>query len=181
VTGREFNFGVADAGRSGPTFVFQWREESGPRHQLSLDLGLADSDRRRTGLVLFGGGQYAFQMARSSSEVPLDFLFTLGAHLAVGDLTLFRVPVGLSIGHRFGLEGNLALTPYVHPRLSLDICNNCGGNSDLAASFDLGANFEITRTMAIRVSALFTGSDSFDEDGFGVSLAWTPPGLARRR
>lgn len=182
---REFNFGVAQADGPGTTLLFQWREESGPRQQLSLDAGIADSDVEDAELMLFVGGQYAFQMSRSTPDVPLDFLVTGGAYLAVGDFTLFRFPIGISVGHRFELEDGMALTPYVHPRLSIDLCNNCSadGNddsdSDIAVTFDLGLNFEVTRTVAIRAAAIFAGSDSFDSDGFGVSVAWTPPWLAR--
>lgn len=179
---REFNFAVAQADGPGTTLLFQWREEYGPRHQLSLDAGIADSDVDNAELMLFVGGQYAFQMSRSSPDVPMDFLFTAGAYLAAGDFTLFRFPVGVSVGHRFELEDAMALTPYVHPRLSIDLCNNCRGDdndSDIAVTFDLGLNFEVTRTVAIRAAAIFAGNDSFDDDGFGVSVAWTPPWLAR--
>lgn len=75
----------------------------------------------------------------------------------------------------------MALTPYIHPRLSLDFVSRRRGGNDLGLTFDLGANFEVSRTLAIRGAMLFTGTDSFDGEGFGVSLAWTPPSLARRR
>ena len=182
---REFNFAVAQADGPGTTLLFQWREESGPRQQLSLDAGIADTDVEDAALMLFVGGQYAFQMSRSTPDVPLDFLVTGGAYLAAGDFTLFRFPLGISVGHRFELEDAMALTPYVHPRISIDLCNNCSldgdsdSDSDIAVTFDLGLNFEVTRTVAIRAAAIFAGSDSFDNDGFGVSVAWTPPWLAR--
>ena len=184
VTVREFNFGVADASGAGTAIFFQWREDYGPRQQLSLDAGIADPDRGPSGLVVFVGGQYAYQISDANSDVPLDFLLTAGANLAIGSdrYSLLRFPVGLSVGHRFELEGNLALTPFVHPRLTLDICRHCqasgGSRTDLAVAFDVGANFEITPTVAIRGAALFSGSRSVDRDGFAVSLAWTPPGLA---
>jgi hypothetical protein len=179
-TVREFNFGVADASFAGTTLLFQWREEAGPNTQFSLDLGIADPDFDDSDILFLIGGQFAQQLARSSGDMPLDFLLTLGAFLAAGDGTLFRLPAGVSIGHRFPLEGGLALTPYVHPRISLDICGDCrGDDTDLNVSFDLGLNFELTRTLAIRASALLTSADRYD-DGFGVSLAWTPQSLARR-
>jgi hypothetical protein len=175
VVAREFNFGIADAGVAGTTLLFQWREEAGPRNQLSLDVGLADPQYGNV-LVLLGG-QFARQLATSGPDMPLDFLFTFGAYLATGDGTLFRMPVGVSVGHHFALDQGMALTPYLHPRVSVDICGSCRrSSSDLSVDFDIGVNFDITKSLAIRASALLTGSDRFD-DGFGISLAWKPPGL----
>lgn len=180
VTSREFNFGIADAGNAGTSVLFQWREGFGARSQFSLDFGIADPDGRGLDNVVFFGGQYAYQIARASADVPLDFLFTAGAGIAGGNNTTLRVPVGVSIGHRFPLDGTVALTPYVHPRLSLDFCDGCRGDeSQVGISFDVGANLEITRVLAIRGTAFFGGSDRFGEDGIGLSLVWTPPGLRR--
>lgn len=180
VISREYNFGIADTDRGGATLVFQWREQSGPRTQFSFDVGIADTDRRDTDLIAFGGVGIGHRLGSATDEVPLDFLLTGGVYLAIGDGTFFRVPIGVSMGHRFVLDGSLALTPYVHPRLSIDVCNDCGG-SDIGLTFDLGANFELSRSVSIRAAAVFAGSDTFDGEGFGISIAWTPPSLARRR
>ena len=179
-TTREFNFGFADAGGAGTSLLFQWRERAGTRSQLSADFGIADPEGKGIDNVVFLGGQYAYQLSKANRDVPLDFLFTVGAGLAFGNRTSLRVPVGVSIGHRFPLESDLAITPYVHPRLSVDFCGGCSGNeSQLGISFDVGANFEVTRVLALRGSAFFGGSDRFGQDGLGLSLAWTPPGLRR--
>jgi hypothetical protein len=176
---REFNLGVADGGTGGVSALFQWREQVGTRSQLSLDAGLADPEHRD--VILFVGGQYAQMLATSTSEVPLDFMITAGANVAIGDDLFIRAPVGIVVGHRFPLEGDLAITPYVHPRLSLDLCNDCGGDdTEFGLVFDLGATLELTRTISVRASAFFGGSNIFDDDGFGVSIAWAPGALARR-
>lgn len=180
LTDREFNFGIADAGSAGTSLVFQWREGYSPRSQFSLDIGFADPDSRGADNILFAGGQYAYQIAKASADVPLDFLLTAGAGLAFGNKTTLRVPLGVSIGHRFPLDGALALTPYVHPRVSLDFCGGCKGDeSQLGINFDVGANLELTRVLALRGTAFFGGSDRFGNDGIGISLVWTPPGLRR--
>lgn len=180
VVAREYNFGIADADAGGASIVFQWREQAGPQSLFSFDLGIADTDRGEDDLVLFGGVGFGHRLGTASNEVPLDFLFTAGAYLALGDVTLFRLPVGVSMGHRFTFSDGMSLTPYLHPRLSLDICSDCGDDSDIALAFDLGANFQIARSVSVRGAVVFSGSDYFDE-GFGISLAWTPPSLARRR
>ena len=186
VMNREFNFGVADAGHAGTTLIFQWREGLTQRTQLSFDLGFADPDGRQNGKLLLGVG-FAGMLTQASAEMPLDFLATGGLNFAVGEgPDLVRIPFGVSIGHRFALDAGFAITPYVHPRLSLDICTDSRGeendesDSDIGIDFDLGVNFEVTRQLSFRVSGMFGGSDAFrDSDGFGISLAWTPVGLSR--
>ena len=178
ITSRELNFGIADGGDAGTSLVFQWREQAAPRSQFSFDIGLADPEARRLDNVLFLGGNFGYQISTATPDVPLDFLLTAGAHAAFGNNTILRIPVGVSVGHRFPLEGTLALTPYLHPRLSLDFCGGCSDDeSQIGINFDVGANFELTRALAIRVSALFGGSDRFGDNGIGFSLAWSPPGL----
>ena len=186
VMNREFNFGIADAGNAGTSLVFQWREGLTQRTQLSFDAGFADPEGEGNGKLLLGG-QFAGMLTEAKADMPLDFLLTGGLNFAVGDGSdLLRVPFGVSVGHRFPLDEGFAITPYVHPRLSLDMCTDCGGRendesrTDLGIDFDLGVNFEVTPRLSFRVSALFGGSDTFgDSDGFGLSLAWSPAGLSR--
>jgi opacity protein-like surface antigen len=183
VTPREYNFGVADGGHAGTTFAFQWREGISADNQLSLDVGAADPDYSGSKFLL--GGQFAHQLTTSNAQMPFDMLFTAGLNGAFGDgYTVFRVPVGVSIGHRFPLEGGMAITPYAHPRMSVDVCSICGrdggSDSNIGLDFDLGADFQFTPQFALRLSALFSGSDYLGkQDAFGLSLAWTAPGLRR--
>ena len=180
VVTREFNFGFADAGSAGTSLLFQWREGISARDQWSLDAGLADPDGRGLDNVLFFGGQFAHQLTTSTRDVPLDFLLTVGAGVAIGNNTTLRVPVGVSVGHRFPLSGDLALTPFAHPRVSLDFCGGCKSDeAQLGIAFDLGANLELTPVLAVRGAAFFGGSSRFGDDGLGLSLVWTPPGLRR--
>jgi hypothetical protein len=184
VMNREFNFGVADAGDAGTSLIFQWREGLSNRSQLGLDVGFADPKAKGNGKFLLGG-QYAYLFTQGNAEMPLDFLGTAGIGFAFGDGgNLVRIPLGVSIGHRFALDQGFAITPYVHPRASIDICSDCsssGGNeTDLGIDFDIGANFEVTKQLSFRVSVLFGGSDTFgDSNGFGISLAWSPPQLSK--
>jgi hypothetical protein len=190
VVAREYNFGFADG--AGTTLLFQWREGRSLRNQLSLDVGFTDNSSFRGADVFFVGGQFAHQLAVARAEMPFDLLWTLGANAAFSNPSNYvRVPVGLSIGHRFPLEGGMAITPYAHPRLSVDFCSDCqfvsagvfhDSHTDVAISFDLGASFEFSRQFAARISAQFGSSENFplDDNAFGVSLAWRPPGLGLR-
>jgi hypothetical protein len=173
VMNREFNFGVADAGDAGTSLIFQWREGLSTRSQLGLDVGFADPEGKGNGKLVLAG-QYGYLFTQGNAEMPLAFLGTAGIGFAFG----------VSIGHRFPLDEGFAITPYVHPRASIDVCSDCGssgGNeTDLGIDFDIGANFEVTKQLSFRVSVLFGGSDTFgDSNGFGLSLAWSPPQLSK--
>ena len=173
VVDREFNFAIADARRT-TTLVFQWREGVATRSQLSLDAGFADVEGPDSDLMLVLGGQYAYQMVRASGDSPLDLLFTAGVFVRMGpdERSAMSVPFGVSLGHRFVLDGPLAITPYVHPRISIDMFNS---DSDLNINFDIGGNFEINNRLAIRFSAALG-----EADAIGFSLAWRPQGVRRQ-
>lgn len=180
VVDREFNFGVGD-GDSGTSVVFQWREGWSSVSQLSLDVGVLDPDGDNGDVKLLLGGGFARQLTRASQQMPLDLLFTAGAYVALADPVFFQLPVGLSVGHRFPLEGQLALTPYLHPRIALEYCSECGPNddsdTDLGVVFDIGLDFEVTRQLSLR-GGIVLGDDN--RDGIGFSVAWRPAGLRAR-
>lgn len=180
VTGREFNFLLADGDNgAGTSFVGQWREGlSTGRDQFSLDVGFADPDGpSNTGFLI--GGQFAHQLATASAQMPLDLLLTVSANLASGDnVKLFRIPIGVSLGHRFPLEGGMAITPYAHPRISWDHVSVDGGgsSSDMGLNMEVGAGFDFTPQLGLRFGATFGDNDTFDYSSFGLSLAWHPAG-----
>lgn len=177
---REFNFALADAGRAGTTFLVQWRELAATRSQFMLEAGLVAPDRP-AGTVLALGAGYSYEAHRATTDVPLDIVFTAGAGLGIGDVNTLRVPVGTSVGYRFDLERDVAITPFVHPRLSLDFCSECTRDDDVALglNFDVGASVELSPAIAVRGVAFFGGGDLFGRNGIGLSLAWRPPGLRR--
>ena len=177
IASREFNFAIADGNDLTP-LVFQWREGTAPGTQLSLDLGLADPDDiagQDLDTFFMIGGQYARMLTAARADMPLDILLAFGVFSQFGnDVTAIGVPVGVSVGHRFPLAGtSMAITPYVHPRVSLDYASfNDESDTELNITFDVGGNLELTPQLALRVSALFG-----DTDAVGLSLAWTPRGL----
>lgn len=181
VVGREYTGGVSN-GEDITTIVFQWREGLSSVSQFSFDGGLADLGGD-SDIELVLGGAYARQLARESRDLPLDILFTAGAYAGVGEVTLFRVPVGVSVGHRFPLEGDLAITPYLHPRVSLDYRGEYQGvesDTDLGVLFDLGADFEVSPRLSLRLAFTFGGEEAFGGgNAVGFGLAWRPVGLRR--
>jgi hypothetical protein len=176
---RDYNFGLV--ANDGAGALFQWREGLSRGTQLSLDAGLAAVSGATQ---LFVGGQYALQLTTASPEQPLDLLLTAGAGVSLGDGPDFlRVPVGVSIGHRFPLEGGLAITPYVHPRLSLDVLTGSrasgGDRTHLTLDFDVGGSLEVTHQLAIRATVLVSGAERGNDAAFGLGLTFTPPPLRR--
>ena len=180
---REYNFAAADAGRTGTTLLFQWREGVAPRWQLGVDAGLADPDgNASTRLVL--GGHVAREIARSTADFPFDVALTGGVGFSsVDGRSVVRVPLGVSVGHRFELDGGMSLAPFVHPRLSFDRCNDCvagSADSKLNVDVDLGLSLQMTSQVALRVAAIAGGSDYLGSgNGVGLSIAWTPKGLRK--
>jgi hypothetical protein len=180
---REYNFAAADGGKAGTTLLFQWREAAGPRWQLGVDAGLADPDgSTSTRLVL--GGHAAWQLTRASADFPFDVALTGGLGFSgVDGHNVLRIPVGASVGHRFDLDGGMSITPFVHPRLSLDRCNDCragGGDTQLNVAVDLGGSLQMTNQVALRIAVTAGGGDYLGSgNGIGLGIAWTPKGLKK--
>lgn len=177
------DYTAALVGGAGTTLLFQWREGASRGMHWQLDAGLADPKGPADPLLFVGGG-LGKELTRATAEQPLDVMLTAGAGAAFGgNNTLLRIPVGVSVGHRFELDQGMAITPYVHPRASIDVCSRCGfdrdGRSTISLNFDAGAFWQVNRSFGIVTAASFSGSDAFaDDDTFAVGVRWTPAALA---
>jgi hypothetical protein len=125
-------------------------------------------------------------LVRASAGQPLDAVWTAGGGVAwLEGGVVVRVPVGVSVGHTFALEGDRRLTPFAHPRLELESlsCRGraCGGSRGaVALAFDLGADAQVTPTMGLRVAVRFSGGGVAGAgDRVALAMSWTPPGLSR--
>jgi hypothetical protein len=183
VSNRDFTAAVSVS--KGTAAFFQWREGINSEWHFSLDAGLGDPEGRNNDLVAFFGGGAAAQILRAAGEQPLDLLLTGSLGLALGaGQNVVRVPFGVSMGHRFDFGDGVALTPYIHPRLSFDRCYSCNVNnrnsSEVSVNFDVGLNFDVSRKFAIRASGSFSGSDIVPRnDAFAIGFNWTPAALGR--
>jgi hypothetical protein len=178
VVNREFNFAVFSSGDGGTGLLAQWREGIAPDFILELEGGFTSPPHLDThGLI---GGSIGYQLARESKDIPLDFLLTGGFYDAFGSPNEFRIPFGISIGHRFPIQGSaMAITPYIEPRLSID---NSPGDTKLGVEFDIGGSMELTPQISVRLLGTFGGSNAMPNDpGIGFSVAWTPLGLTGAR
>lgn len=183
VSARDYT--VALGGGRGTSMYAQWREKLTERMHFGIDGGLYDPSSVGARTSLFGGAFVGRELMRATGDQPFDFLLTGGVGVSVaGGRTGFRVPVGLSTGRRFLLEDGMAITPFVHPRVSFDHCTSCSprgtSRSDVSLNFDVGASFEFTPRMSARISALFSGAEQFgSQDVLAVGLTWTPEGMKR--
>ena len=171
VASREYNFALADFS-GGTALVFQWREKMGdPRMQFTADLGVTDG-ANSSGLII--GGSLHYQLTRANEDLPFDMVLGGGLGLVAYDaVNILRIPVGLAIGHRFPLEGGFAVSPFVHPRLSIDrVSKNGISASQTNLNIDIGASFELNPRMQLRMAATLG-----DSDAVGLSFAWLPRGL----
>ena len=180
---REYNFAAADGGRAGATLLFQWREAVSPLWQVGIDAGLADPDGNASSRLVLGG-HVARQLTRATTEFPFDVALTAGLGFSgVDGHNVMRIPLGASVGHRLLLENGMSVTPFAHPRLSLDRCNDCkAGEADgkLNVAVDIGGSVQLTDQVALRVAATAGGSDYLGSgNGIGFSVAWTPKGLRK--
>lgn len=183
---RQYGFVIANGGDAGTALLGQWREGMSPNNEFSLEVGFADPDGGDTRFIV--GGALAHQLTRSTMEMPLDMVLSGGVYPSFGgDITLIRIPIQLSMGHRFPLEGgngNMAITPFINPRISFDLCtsgeDDCGPDeSDTSINFDVGAALDLTSRLTLIAALGFPGGDSFDDNSFGFSLAWRPGALGR--
>jgi len=105
-----------------------------------------------------------------------------GLGVAVGSGTTWRLPVGVSAGHTLSLDEGMAITPFVHPRLSLDGCGRCRRDDDsqltLGVDVDLGAQWRVREALALTAALSFSGSAVVpNEPMLGVAIRWTPAAL----
>lgn len=187
IVDREYNFAAATGGNAGTSLVFQWREGLSNDWQLTLEGGLATPKSPplvKLDTRLLVGVGVAWQWVRATADLPLDLAVTGETGLWSADgVTVVRIPVGVSAGHTFVLDNGSELTPFVHPRLSLDNnnCGSCGGTTTkLDVDIDIGVNYEITQQLGIRVAGLLGGASyAGSTNAIGFSLAWTPKGLKK--
>ncbi|MGH7536636.1 MAG: hypothetical protein ACREMG_13800, partial [Gemmatimonadales bacterium] len=88
----------------------------------------------------------------------------LGANIGQGD-DVFFLPVGISLGRRFDLEGSkTTFVPYFHPVL---VPVFGGGNDDVEFALGLGVDIRFSDDWAVRASGGLG-----DIEGVGISLAY---------
>jgi hypothetical protein len=161
----EFGASVSDPG-TGIDFALEgfYRYGQGP-HDFSLRGGFADGEGNIDTKILLGG-DFRTRVVTYSESFPLDGSLTLGLGTSIGDgPDRFFVPVGISLGRRFDLEGsNTTFVPYLHPVI---IPTFGSGDDDVNFALGLGVDIRFSERWAILASGGIG-----DLDGVGLSIAY---------
>jgi hypothetical protein len=101
-----------------------------------------------------------------SESFPLDGALTVGFGTNLGDgPDLFFLPVGISLGRRFELEGSkTTFTPYAHPVI---VPTFGSGDDDVNFALGLGVDIRFSQSWSVRASGGLG-----DIEGVGVSLTY---------
>jgi hypothetical protein len=134
-------------------------------NDFGLRAGFADGAGDLDTRILLGG-DFRTRVLSYSESFPLDGALTVGFGTQIGDgPDLFFLPVGVSLGRRFELEGsNTTFTPYAHPVI---VPTFGGGDDDVNFALGLGVDIRFSESWAVRASGGLG-----DIDGVGVSLTY---------
>jgi hypothetical protein len=164
-TSHEFGASFSDPGE-GVSFALEgfYRYGRGS-NDFSLRGGFEDLNGAG-GTRILVGGDFRTQILSYSESVPVDGSLTVGLGANVGDgRDAYYIPVGISIGRRFDLEGsNTTFIPYAHPVI---VPTFGGGDSEVNFALGLGVDVRFSREWAVRVSGGIG-----DIEGVGVSLTY---------
>jgi hypothetical protein len=165
-TSHEFGAAFSDPGE-GVSFALEGFYSYGRgSNDFGIRAGIADPDGPGDTRILLGG-DFRARVVSYSESFPLDGALTVGAGLNIGDGDdLIYLPVGLSFGRRFELEGSkTTFTPYVHPTL-VPVLGAAGGD-DVGFSLGLGVDLRFSREWQARVSGGIG-----DLEGVGIALTY---------
>jgi opacity protein-like surface antigen len=165
-TSHEFGAAISDPGE-GVSFALEGFYGYGRgTNDFGIRAGFANPDGAADTRLLLGG-DFRTRILSYSESFPLDGALTVGAGLNLGDGDdLIYLPVGVSLGRRFELEGSrTTFTPYAHPVI-VPVLGAAGG-SDVGFALGLGVDLRFSQNLAVRVSGGIG-----DIEGVGVALTY---------
>jgi len=161
----EFGASLSDPGDAADFALEGFYRYGRGNNDFSLRAGFADGTGA-LGTRFLIGGDFRTRVVSYSESFPLDGALTVGLGTSLGDgPDLFYIPVGVSLGRRFELEGSkTSFIPYVHPVL-VPILGP--GPDDVGFALGLGVDVRFSDRWAIRASGGLG-----DIEGVGVSLTY---------
>jgi hypothetical protein len=160
----EFGASLSDPGEGAGIALEGFYRFGKERNDFSVRAGFADSDADDNAFLI--GGDFRTQVVNYSESFPLDGALTIGFGGIFGTEQddVFLLPVGISLGRRFDVEGSsTTFVPYVHPNLVPVF----GGGDDLQFTLGLGVDVKFSEQWAIRASGGLG-----DIEGVGISVAY---------
>lgn len=127
-----------------------WRQSG----DLGLGVRAGFLAREFEGGAFVVGSEFFTPLLRSTRGSPFEALLVLGAGATFDEGILARIPLGVSIGARLeNVAGDAALSPYVHPRVGLEIlADDDESVTELAFMVDFGLDVEVTRSVTVRAA-----------------------------
>ena len=165
-TNHEFGAAFSDPGDAVSFAVEGFYSYGRGSNDFGLRAGIADPEGEGDTRLLIGG-DFRTRVLSYSQDFPLDGALTVGAGVNVGDGDdLIYLPVGLSVGRRFELEGSkTTFTPYAHP-VVIPVLGASGG-SDVGFALGLGVDLRFSQNWQARVSGGIG-----DLEGVGIGLTY---------
>lgn len=148
-----------------------WRQGGGI--DLGVRLGIANgNDETR----VFFGGEFFGRLFEAGRRFPLDVAWLVGAGATLGDVSLVRIPAGLSVGREVELA-DVVLLPYAYPRVGVDFhTSGDETDTDLSLTVDLGFDLRIAGGWLLRFAVALG-----DHDALGAGVAYELGRRARAR
>ena len=165
-TSHEFGAAFSDPGETWSYALEGFYSYGHGNNDFGLRAGIADPEGTGSTSLLIGG-DFRTRVLSYSEDFPLDGALTVGVGANFGDGDdLFYLPVGLSVGRRFELEGsNTTFTPYAHP-VVIPVVGAEGG-SDVGFALGLGVDLKFSDNWQARVSGGLG-----DLEGVGLGLTY---------
>jgi opacity protein-like surface antigen len=165
-TNHEFGAAFSDPGNNVSFALEGFYSYGRGTNDFGLRAGFADPEGEGSTRILLGG-DFRTRVLNYSESFPLDGALTVGAGINVGDGDdLIYLPVGLSLGRRFELEGShTTFTPYAHPVI-IPVVGASGG-SEVNFALGLGVDLRFAENWSARVSGGIG-----DLEGLGIGLTY---------
>jgi len=151
-------------------FMGVWRQSGNVSFGLRAGMGGVEGNRS----VLLGAEIHGSLVNPGGTNV-LAISWLAGAGASFNGATWLRVPAGLSIGARIPGSG-FTITPYVHPRVSLDVVSRDrpNGEEDTDSEVNLDVDFGADLALGTSWVARF-GLTVGEIEAFGIGLAYRIP------
>ncbi|HET6778932.1 MAG TPA: hypothetical protein VFH26_08580 [Gemmatimonadales bacterium] len=164
-TNHEFGASLSDPGDAADFALEGFYSYGRGNNDFGIQAGFADGAGGLDTRFLIGG-DFRTRVVSYSESFPLDGALTVGFGSNLGDgPDLFFLPVGVSLGRRFELEGSrTTFTPYAHPVI---VPTFGSGDDDVNFALGLGVDIRFSQTWSVRASGGLG-----DIEGVGVSLTY---------
>ena len=144
-----------------------WRQRG--NLNLGARVGVVQPSFGGADLVWLVGGESWGTLVSAGAGLPVDAAWTLGFGASFGNgLTYARIPLGVTIGRWVDL-GGVAIQPYAHPRVGIDIFAPDEGDAETELAYLADVGIDVALGAALTVRA---GISLGDGEAVGIGVAY---------